>query len=120
MELKKIDEYKNLKQYIQLNDVNKTIFDFLYPILLRQGYITDTNEQLLYVLKNYVPFKNERSLREHLVVLIEAGLIERVVETSIQYGKRTNIRYLYLNKYTFADETNFIRPTDKKVVQSYE
>lgn len=39
--------YKDFDCYLALDSQDKLLFDFLYPILIRQGYISDSNQQLL-------------------------------------------------------------------------
>ena len=54
-------DYKEKKIYTSLNEQDKLLFDFLYPILIRQGYISDTNQELLHSFNGSFTFKSERA-----------------------------------------------------------
>ena len=99
--------YKDFDCYLALDSQDKLLFDFLYPILIRQGYISDSNQQLL------DSFKSERALRDHLGILIKAGLIERELDKQFKNNHPILIRYLYLNKYRFPEVAALKRPSNK-------
>lgn len=96
-------DYRKLRQYIDLPEQDKQLFDFFYPILKHQGCITASNEELLNSFGNSFSFKSDRALREHLNVLIKAGLIERDIEVTQRHGHPLKIRHLYLNRLNFPD-----------------
>ena len=105
-------DYKEMEQYLRLGSQDKMLFDFFFPTLIRQGYIIDTNEEMLNSFKGTFSFKSERALRDHINILIENGLIERDIVHKIQQGNHINVRYLYLNKYNFPDLTCYARPSN--------
>lgn len=94
-------DYKKLRNYVNLKEQDKELFDFFYPILLCHGSISATNEELLNSFGGSFPFKSERALRNHLNVLIKAGLIERQIEIVQRHGHPLKIRHLYLNRLNF-------------------
>ena len=107
-------DYKDKDNYLKLEKQDRLLFDFLYPILIRQGYISDSNEELLKSFGNFFTFKKERALRDHINNLINAGLIEREIDNSRVYNNHPiSIRYLYLNKFNFPEETAIKRPSNK-------
>lgn len=105
-------DYKDKKIYTSLNKQDQQLFDFLFPILIKQGYISDSNEQLLNSFKGSFTFKSERALRDHLRVLIESGLIEREMISKYKNNHPYQIRYLYLNKYNFPEFAALKRPSN--------
>lgn len=106
-------DYKEFECYMSLDSQDKLLFDFLYPILIRQGYISDSNQQLLNSFNGCFSFKSERSLRDHIGVLIKAGLIERELDIQYRNNHPVSIRYLYLNKYRFPRVAALKRPSNK-------
>lgn len=105
--------YKDFDCYLALDSQDKLLFDFLYPILIRQGYISDSNQQLLDSFNGCFTFKSERALRDHLGILIKAGLIERKLDKQFKNNHPILIRYLYLNKYRFPEVAALKRPSNK-------